>query len=409
MIYIYQVIFLVFLCIQLSMSKNITVGIDIGSYSTRVMVVEHSQEKGRNFSKIIGVGKSTSKGMHHGYIVNTGDASESLEEAVTQAETQSGIRIRQALVSVNGIELSSHIQQGSSIISRADNEVSDLDVQKSIDDAESKLQIPNKEIIDFIPIEYKLDSQKILGRPQGMKGIKLDSKILFLACSKQHIKNIIKTVNQAGIDVLDMIPGPLAASLVTTTERQRTAGCALLDIGSDTVSLSVFEDGTLSSLKVFGIGSSDITNDIAIGLRISLDQAEEIKKGILIDRDISQEKVEEMIEARLTDIFEYTKTHLKKIKRDGLLPAGIIIIGAGSIIPITEHLARNILQLPATKAVHNSSKKNSILEQEEWFVTYGLCMAGKYQTTKNNTFNPFKKITKTISGFLKSIIKQIMP
>lgn len=386
------------------MAKNITIGIDIGSHSTKVMVLEHGNERG---SRIIGTGLSDTRGMRHGYIVNSESASQSLSEALQQAEQSSGTRIRQAVLSVGGISLASHIGTGSAIISRADNEVTELDIQKAINDAESRLSIPNKQIIETLVLEYKLDGKRLFGRPIGMKGVKLDVTVIFIACLKQHLDDLITVANGAGVDVVDVVPSPLAASLVTLSEKQRTAGCMLLDIGAETVSLAVFENNTVISLHVFNIGSTDITNDIALGLKIPLSSADDIKQGIIVG-DIPQSDVENIIEARLTDIFELVQKYLKKIKRDGLLPAGVTIIGSGSQIPITEDLARKILNIPATVPNVGGNKK-SPLKDQGWFVVYGLCVASRYANFGNTSFNPFSKALHSVSSMFKSVIKQLKP
>lgn len=389
------------------MAKHTTVGIDIGSTHTKVMVLEHSVDNNRRTSKIIGTGFAESRGVRHGYIVNIQDASQSLQMAISQAEQSSGIRIRQATVAVGGISLASHIGSGSSIISRADNEVTELDIQKAINDAESKLQTPNKQIIDTLTLEYKLDGKRLFGRPIGMKGVKLDVTVLFVACLKQHIDDLISVVNSAGVDVLDVIAAPLAGSLVTLSEKQRTAGCMLLDIGAETVSLAVFENNTVISLHVFNIGSTDITNDIALGLKIPLATADEIKQGIIVG-DINQTEVEHIIEARLADMFDLVQKYLKKIKRDGLLPAGVTIIGSSAQIPIIEDLAKKILNVPASVPVLSHNKK-SPLKDQGWFVAYGLCVASRYSGSKNTSMSPFLRIFHSIGGAIRSIIKQLKP
>lgn len=391
------------------MSKNITVGIDIGSHGTRVMVVEYTNDGERKTTRIIGTGFSETKGVRHGYIVNLEQATESIQKAVSQAEQASGIRIKQAVISISGVSLGSHISTGSAIISKADNEVTSLDLQKALNDSESKLSIPNKQIIETLVLEYKLDGKRVFGRPEGMKGIKLDITVLYIACLKQHIDDLVASINNAGIDVVDIVPSPIATSFVTLSEKQKTAGCMLLDIGAETVSLTVFEDNQIISLHVFTIGSNDITNDIALGLKIPLPEAEEIKQGVLVG-NVSHSDVETIVKARLEDIFELIQKYLKKIKRDGLLPAGVIITGGGSQIAITETLARKILNIPASLAhIPTNSKKNPLLKDISWVVVYGLCMSKRYTVTGNNSYNPLSKTLSNIGHFFKSIIKQLKP
>src|SRR3989338_1099901 len=156
-----------------------------------------------------------------------------------------------------------------------------------------------------------------------------------------------------------------------------TAGCVLANIGAETVSTAVFEDDTLVSLHVFPIGSTDITNDIALGLKISIEEAEEIKIG-KIEHKHSQRRIRDIIEARLGDIFDLIQTHLKKLGRNELLPAGIIIGGGGSDTPYIEETAKATLRLPAriaTLHTFNDSVSQTPLSGA-WSVAYGLCIFG---------------------------------
>lgn len=393
----------------MGITKHITVGIDIGSSTTKVMVVEHVRDEQRKSSRIIGIGQSETRGVRYGYVVNPTECANTLKDAISQAEQHSGIRIRQVVLSIGGISLASHMTSGSSIISKADNEVTNLDINKSLADAESKLTIPNKTIIETIPLEYKLDGKRVLGRPLGMKGIKLDTTVLFIAYLKQHLDDIVGVINSIGIDVVDIVPNPLATSFATLTEKQKTAGCLLLDIGAETVTLTVFEDNAIISLHTFNLGGSNITNDIALGLKVPLAEAEQIKQGALI-ANTPQSEIENIIEARMNDIFDLVQKYLKKIKRYGLLPAGVIITGGASQTSITENLARKMLNIPATLAsIPVSNKKTPLLPDSGWFAVYGVCMAGRYTTNTNTEQNPLYKTLGNISRFLKSIIKQLKP
>lgn len=407
--YFFKEMSLTHFCLLYRMSKNITVGIDIGSHGTRVMVIEYGDDGERKTTRIIGTGFAETKGVRHGYVINGEQARDSLQKAIGEAEHSSGIRIRQAVVAIGGISLGSHVSSGSAIISKADNEVTNLDIQKALNDAESKLSVPNKQIIETLILEYKLDGKRVFGRPEGMKGIKLDVTVLYIAALKQHIDDIVSVVNSLGIDVVDIVPAPLATSFVTLSEKQKTAGCMLLDIGAETVSLTVFEDAQIISMYVFTLGSSDITNDIALGLKVPLGEAEDIKQGALIG-NVPHSEVENIIEARLTDIFELVQKYLKKIKRDGLLPAGVIITGGGSQVKQTESLARKILNIPASLAgLPVNSKKNPLIKDMGWLVVYGLCMSRRHTPTGNTSLNPFGRMFGNIGHFFKSIIKQLKP
>lgn len=353
-----------------SHTKRIATGIDVGTHATRVVIVEHSRGEA---PLIIGTGVSETRGLRHGYIVNKIDAMKSISVAIASAEKMAGIKIKNALLSVGGISIESAISHGSTIVSRATNEVTEIDLKKSGINAEENLShIANKRIIYRIPLRYKLDNKEVLGTPLGMTGTKLDVKMLFVTCLEQHLNDIIRAIEELGVEVDEVVPSPIAAGQVALNKKQRAVGCALVNIGAETVSISVFENDTPISLQVFPIGSTDITNDIALGLKISLQEAEKIKmsgpSGIY-----SKKKLEEIIEARLYDIFELIDAHLKKIDRSGLLPAGVILTGGGAGIATIEDLAKAVLRLPssiAQPAVANAGKH--LVKDSSWLVAYGL-------------------------------------
>jgi cell division protein FtsA len=264
--------------------------------------------------------------------------------------------------------------------SKADMEITDADVKNVLEVAENEIpqaSIINKKIIHSIPVSYKIDGQTIMGRPNNMRGNKLEVKALFVVCIEQHLDDLIKAVEKTGVDVWDIMASPIAGSLVTLNKNQKTAGCVLANIGSETVSIVVFENNTPISLEIFPIGGTDITNDIALGLRISLNEAEQIKVSS-VEPNFSKKKLEEIIMARLSDIFELIEAHLKKIGRNGLLPAGIILTGGGSGIGSIEDMAKLSLKLPSRIASVNfiSNSKNTQIKDSSWSVAYGLATWG---------------------------------
>ncbi|MGB2580438.1 MAG: cell division protein FtsA, partial [Minisyncoccia bacterium] len=295
-----------------SRTKYIATGIDVGTHATRVVIVEHA--KG-DTPVIIGTGVSETRGLRHGYIINKVDASRSISSAILNAEKMAGFKIKNAILSVGGVSLESVISHGATTVSRASSEVSETDLKKLAHDAEGNIpHLTNKRIIYRTPLRYRLDSKEVLGDPIGMTGTKLDVKMLFITCLEQHLNDIVRTVEDLGVEVDEVIPSPIAAGQVALNKKQRAVGCALVNIGAETVSIAVFENDIPISLQIFPIGSTDITNDIALGLKIPLQEAEKIKvsgaEGVY-----PKKKLEEIIEARLYDIFELIDAHLKKIGR----------------------------------------------------------------------------------------------
>jgi cell division protein FtsA len=164
--------------------------------------------------------------------------------------------------------------------------------------------------------------------------------------------------------------------MVTLNKTQKIAGCILANIGAETVSIAVFENNIPSSLEVFPIGSTDITNDIALGLRVPLEEAEQIKIGAITGSSFPRKKLEEIISARLSDIFELIEAHLRKIGRNGLLPAGIIITGGGSGLNSLDILAKAALKLPSKIGTIGALDGKSSFKDATWAVAYGLCLWG---------------------------------
>jgi cell division protein FtsA len=333
------------------MARNIVVGVDIGTHYTRVVVAEQLEEKDRLLPRIIGTGIAESRGLRHGYIVNQKEAAETVREAMKEAERSSGLPINKAFLAVGGVGLEGLSASATVIVSRGDSEVTSLDLEKIEEVAKNSIprsSIVNRRILHVVPIAYKLDGKDVLGRnPIGMKGNKLEGKILFITCLERHLEDLIQAVENTGVEVEDAMAAPLAASLVSLTKAKKIAGCVLTNIGSETTSIVIYENNVPVSLEVFPIGSNDITNDIALGLKIPLEEAEKVKVGLISQTSYPKKKLEEIISARLSDIFDLIETHLKKIGRSGLLPAGVILTGGGAGLHTIEEFARSSLKLPS--------------------------------------------------------------
>jgi cell division protein FtsA len=368
------------------MARNIAVGIDVGTYGVRAIVTEivKTKEKERQGPRVLGIGYAESKGLRHGYVTNIDDAARAIKLAVRAAEKSSGIDIKQAFLSIGGVGLAGVTCQGGVVITRADSEVSEIDVSKVLEVCEN--EIPNtyslnRKIIHSIPLAFKIDGRQVLGRPQGMRGNKLEVKTLFITCLEQHLSDLVQAVNDAGVEVDDVIASPLAASLVSLTKAQKIAGCILANIGAETVSITVFENNIPISLEIFPLGSIDITHDIALGFKLPLEEAEKLKLGHVIEGNHSKKKLEEIVSARLYDVFELIDNHLKKIGRSELLPAGIILMGGGSAASDIEDIARDALKLPSKKGTIISIEKTTKLPFDDtlWTVAYGASVLGLTQ------------------------------
>ena len=347
-------------------SRDIIVGIDVGSTSVRTVIAQIFPEEEK--PRIIGVGSSLSSGVRKGVIVDLEDATKSINESVEQAERTAGISVDRAMVSIGGNHIVSQSSKGVIAVGKADGEVTEDDIERVINAAQAISVPANKEIIHIIPKNYSLDDNKNIRDPLGMNGVRLEVDAMIVEGSTPFIKNLTKCVEQAGIAVSEFVLAPLAASKATLTKRQKELGVVLVDIGGGTTSLAVFEENDLLHTTILPVGGSHITNDIAIGLRTSIDVAEKVKLeyGNALPREISKKEeinlseidaneegivsryhVSEIIEARLEEIFLLVNKELKLIGREKLLPAGVVLTGGTSKLPGAVDLAKNVLSLPA--------------------------------------------------------------
>lgn len=392
------------------MPKHIAVGIDIGTYQTRVVAAENSSDGERELPKVVGVGFAESRGLRHGHVLNQTDAIKSIKQAVAQASKAAGFQVKRAVVSVGGIGLSSVTSIGTVVTTRADSEITELDVKKAVEASRQDIPVSlsqNRSVLHTIPLSFKVDGRVILGKPDGLKGGKLEVKTLFITCFENHVNDLLETLAEAGIEVEDLVAAPLAASLVTLSRQQKMAGVVLTNIGSETVSIVVFENGLPLSLEIFPRGSNDITNDIALGLRVPLEEAENIKRGTIVGGNYPRKRLEEIIEARLSDIFELIESHLKKLGRSGLLPAGIVLTGGGSAIETVGDLAKTALKLPARVAsVSFGDNIRGQIKDASWSVAYGLCVIGLQNDDDEafSDFTPVKKIRKGLMNFFRQFL-----
>lgn len=393
------------------MNRHFIAGIDIGTYHVKVVVVDTTKLNEKRQPTVISTGISETRGVRHGYIQNRHEVVKSIKEAIAKAEKNLNFKIKHAFFSAGGIGVQSIVSTGSTAITRADMEVTPLDIKKAQEEAESAIPssfLNNRKILYPVPLQYKLDGKVVLGNnPDGMRGGKLDSRMLFITCLEQHLSELLQSADEARINVTEILPAPLAASFVTLTKTQRIAGCVLANIGAETVSIAVFENDLPISLEVFPIGSTDVTNDIALGLKIPLEEAEQIKVGLIASSTYPRRKIEEIISARLSDIFEVIENHLKKIGKNGLLPAGIIITGGGSGLSNIEELAKAALRIPSRLGNNNGTEVKDNLKDSTWAVAYGLCIWG--MRVNDEGFIPppndwFKKLFRGIASWFKKFL-----
>ncbi len=399
------------------MARQIVVGIDIGTFQVKVIIAEGVLEEGKFSPKIIGTGTAESRGVERGYITNVSEAASSVSSALARAEKTAGVKVKRAYVSFGGIGLGSIVATSSVAISRADLEITERDLALVLEGAEAAIPrgvLLNKRIINTIPVEYKIDGKPVWGEALGLKAQKLEVKALFITCLEHHLGELIKTIEEAGVEVVDVVAAPVAASFVTVSKRQRRVGALLADIGAETLSLIVFENNNMVSLEVFPLGGNDITNDIALGLKMSLEEAENVKLGGFSRTSFTKKKLEEIVQARLVDCFELIQIHLKKLGRHALLPAGILLTGGSASIANIKTFAEEALRLPSQIVeIHFGHNESGKIKQTIWATACGLALLGfntdneqsrvgrrKGSITTLDGQKIFRKISRWISQFL---------
>ncbi|MCX6712616.1 MAG: cell division protein FtsA [Candidatus Vogelbacteria bacterium] len=367
-------------------SHKIITGLDIGTSWIRIAVCE--RKNGQEHPHILALVKKSSNGLRRGYITNLEEVIDCLKGAIAEAEKASKLKIRHVCLGVGGATLESRQSDGGTLVARADYEVVESDIRRAVEDSQNSLpDMQNRQILHRVPIMFKLDGKRVLGTPEAMKGSKLEVRTMFVTYSKQHLKDFVAVAEEAGLIVDDIIASPLASSSVLLSKIQQASGSVLANVGSQTTSIAVFEENLPLSIHIFPIGSTDITNDIALGLRIPIEDADRIKKHEQ-EPEGPRRKLDEIIEARLSDIFEYIEVHLKKIGRNGLLPAGIIICGGGSGIPGIDLLAKDYFKLPARTAEPARLGGNNQTIDPSWAVAYGLCSYNYDNELENPTNSP---------------------
>lgn len=401
------------------MKNYLITGLDIGSSAVRLVVGQINPSD--NELCLIAGSEVPTMGISKGMVVSIEDVVSSITSCLEQAERIVGQPINHAYVGVSGTHISTMESKGVIAVSRADNEVTESDVARVIEAAQAVATPPNYEILHVIPKFFTVDSQKGIKDPVGMTGIRLEVETKIVQGLSSQIKNLTRAVYRTGIEIDDLVLAILANAEACLTSRQKELGVALVNIGSATTSLAVFEEGDLLATYILPIGSAHITSDIAIGLRVSLELAEEIKLtyGQALAREVNKREeinlsefdaketglvnlayVAEIIEARTQEIFNLVDKKLMEIERSGLLPAGIVLTGGGAKMPGLVELAKKEFRLPASLgALHGVKIVIEKLNDLNYTTAAGLLLWG-YQ---------FESQKKHSGGFIKNFNLSSLP
>ncbi len=356
------------------MKDRLIVGLDLGSSQIRLAVgqVAYDTEKHPHLN-IIGAVETPSQGISKGSITSLEDAISAISACLEQAERMIGMPLSEATVGIGGTSVSSLEAKGVIGVSRSDGEIRAEDVARALEAARAYINPANQEIIHIVPRSFSVDGQVGIKDAIGMQGIRLEVDTLIVQGLSSHVRNLTKAVFRTGLDISYLVYAPLAVAEAVTTPRQRELGVCVLCIGASTTGVSVYENGELLRAVTLPIGADHITSDIAIGLRVSLEAAERIKimhgtanaeslpkRGAeidLIDFGTGQNEmvplrfISEIIEARVEEIFEKVDVELKKIDREGMLPAGIVLSGGGSKLPGMVEVGKRVLRLPCAYGI----------------------------------------------------------
>ena len=352
------------------MSEEIFTGIDIGSHAVRVAVGKLvSSQDARDQMHIIGAVEVPSAGVSRGTITDIENAVSSVSKAIEQAERLTGLPLNSAWVGISGSHIMSQESRGVIGVARSDGEIREEDVERAIEASRTVATPANYEIIHVIPKSFIVDGQRGVKDPVGMNGIRLEVDALIIQGLTSQIKNLTKCVYRTGLDIEDLVFSVLAAAEAVVTPRQKELGVCVVNIGAATTSIVVFEEGDVLRASVLPVGGDYVTNDLAIGLRIMLDVAEQVKLRFATCRveDVQKNENIDLIEAgstqpetvgrrfiadiagaRMQEIFEMVDKELKKIDRSGMLPAGVVLTGGGAKLYGTVEVAKKVLRLPAT-------------------------------------------------------------
>lgn len=383
-------------------------GIDIGTHYIKVVVAAPPTSNDSPM-QILATATSASKGMRHGYIVDTKEVTRAIHDAVHRASQAARVPIKGARIAMGGISLEEVHSQADITLTASGGIVTDHEIERVLAESEKRAstRLNNRTVVHVIPLEYRLDGIPVQGRPIGLQGTKLSADTLLVTMLAQHHDDLIDAVEAAGVEVEGVMASPLAASLVTLSKAQKTAGVVLANIGAETLAIVVFDNDIPISLKVFPIGSSEITHSIALTFQVPLAEAEQLKRGAVTGSTISSVKMSAVVSARLKDMFTLVNAHLKSIKRDRLLPAGIVITGGGAGLGATADIAKAALKLPSQIGLPMMSARVSTLDAT-WAVALGLCRWG-YAEDRIGRQHPLGDIIGRMIDAVKNALRSLLP
>jgi len=417
------------------MKDNIIAGLDIGSTSIRLVIGQKIPGPAGDELQIIGAVSVPTNGVNRGIVNSIEETTSSISACLEKAERLVGVPISRVWVSINDPHIKCERSKGVVAVGRSDGEINENDVTRAIEAARALAVPVNYEILHVIPIKFSVDNQADVKDPIGMNGIRLEVETLIVQGLSTQIKNLTKAIYRTGLEIEDLVLAPLAAAEAVLSSKQKELGVALINLGSSTTSLAVYEERNLIHTAILPIGAEHITADVAIGLRCPINLAERVKREYgnampdefnkkdeidisdLVKEEevnddislISRKYVAEIINARVEEIFEKIDHEFKLIERSGMLPAGVIFVGGGALLDGLVESAKKKLRLPA--AVGMTKNINVVIDKvknPEFLTALGLVIWGSNSEEDQSG----GKIKKNLGGILektRSIFSKILP
>lgn len=343
-------------------NSRYAVGIDIGTTTIRCVVGHIDGTTGT--PTIVGVGKAPTSGMRKGVVAHLSGPASAIDEALGEAERMSGYQVDVATVSINGSHILSTKADGMIAVGAFDHEITRDDLHR-IEEVATVGKVPaNREVLEVVPHSYSLDGQDNIKDPLGMTGTRLEIRANVISALAPHLHNVQKSAEMAKVDAHTITPSVLAAARAVLQEKQMENGVAVIELGGATTGVAVFEEGDLQHVGIIPLGGMNITNDLAIGLKTDPEVAEKVKlahasavprkdaEGISVKDgsevlSFTSTDIDEIVEARLEEIFEAVNKELKKAGKAGQLPSGVVLTGGGAQLKHIAEYAKQTLGLAA--------------------------------------------------------------
>ena len=371
--------------------KRFVTGLDVGTENVRTIIATVNKD---GAVAVVGYNEGKTAGMRKGVPANLTGPASSIDKMLGEAERMSGYEVRNAYVSINGSQILSTKTEGMIAVGTVEHEINDQDLDR-VEDVAVTGRIPaNRDVLDVVPLEYALDGQGGIKDPLGMSGARLEMRANVISALTPNCENLKKATMAADVEAKSLIPSVVAAAKAVLTERQKENGVAVIDMGAATTSVAVYEEGDLQYVGVVPAGSNNITNDLAIVLAIDPEMAEEIKirfvtgkfdsdKNPVIrigkegktERAFERKEVEEVVKARLDEIFGEIRKKLKAARYDQRLPEGIILTGGGAKMRDIDLFAKQALEAAVKIGVPQGfGGVSEAVEKPEFAVAVGLAL-----------------------------------